>query len=548
MVLVATLAVGCAIPTWRYEPGLKPGAVGDRPQLQAAVLRFTEGRQQIDPSTGKVFLTYVPVLPYVEDDMQMTDEGAKEFARKMNAAPQPEFLTLSSRSFHDELKESEAFEFVDYEPTFRDDYDIVFKGELKSTLTKFRYTSYGLGMAGVLLWLFPLPVGRLQQFYEYEVTASDGTGNAIASVAAKAERIWWAGLYYGLTPEKAYKQFSDMMRETNRKVLEELLPDVDKHLGDDLEAVVAARKQRYYQNMDPGILDFERAASEPGNRQADFQAAYDLKVELLERLRLVERSLSDREQEAKTKAFREEMEQVAAAQRRQMEQAMQQAAAGMAGAAGSMNSLNSLGDMNDFQKAMAIASEVNKVYQESKQLETQAAEQSSELRAQHASLVESHLEKFRNISGTRNEIRSRWLDRYREETPRYRDVSQGRWTAQHGFDVPAPAPVQAAAVQPQVELAEGEGGVLVTSTPSNSDLLINGEFYGMTPTSTLTFPLETQLELEVRHEGYQPFARTLTLRTSNVLRINAALTPVDGTQTDVSQPDAPAPAQIPTVP
>ena len=537
---------GCAIPTWKYKPALSGGQVGERPRIQVAIERFVEGREQIELSNGKIFLSYIPLLPYVDNEMQMTDEGQKQWAQKMNAPPQPEFLTLAGRALYDELRAAKAFGIVDYDPSYSDDYDLTFKGRLTSTRTAFRFTSFGLGMAGVILWLFPFPFSRLQQFYEYELTVTDAGGKEIAKASAGSDFKWWASLYYGIEPKKAYEVFQKVMQEANAKMLAELLPKIDAALGEDLDAVAAERRLRYYRKLDPGLARFADVMS--GEREVmpekfvDYVVAYDLKLALLEGLRLVEREFAEQEQEARTRAFNEEMENIAAAQRLHMQQAMQQAASTMASAAGSMSAMNNVGSMNDFQAAMTAANELNRVGNTMQQMDAQQARLSQESEQRYNAMLQTQFEKFQSISGTRAEVRTQWLERYDDETPRYEEIARGKWSAEYGFDVPASAPV---AATPTVELKEGEGGVLVTSTPAGADLHINGEFFGMTP-SALAFPMGTEIKLEVRREGYAPFERTLKLQTPNVLRIDASLQPMGEGAAGAPPPVVqPAPLTVP---
>jgi hypothetical protein len=115
-----------------------------------------------------MFMTYIPLLPYVRIPYERLDEtsGLHEKRKEQRNQPLPRktepFPSAIAQAIADDLHSSGLFREVLFSgaenPTV--DYDYVLDGELTSTEFDQYATSYMLGMAGVLLWILPIPCGE----------------------------------------------------------------------------------------------------------------------------------------------------------------------------------------------------------------------------------------------------------------------------------------------------------------------------------------------------------------------------------------------------
>jgi hypothetical protein len=74
-------------------------------------------------------------------------------------------------------------------------------------------------------------------------------------------------------------------------------------------------------------------------------------------------------------------------------------------------------------------------------------------------------------------------------------------------------------------LARITGKILVTSTPSGADILINNEPRGRTPTTLTDIDVNSAETIEIRLRGYQPFVKTLEWPATSEITISAKLDP-----------------------
>jgi len=191
IVAVGMLASGCVTPTFTtgYRPG--PQLVPSRQRGTLAVQQFTEARPPREYSTqGKMFMTYIPLLPWVslpferfdEDVALMSDEIKSAGARRPIAPPLREFEYPVSipRAIAEDLAASGLFQDVRYVgggPTT--DYRFVLSGAVQASPLVETATSYGLGFAGVLLWPLALPMQKQTAAVTVALTLTDTTSGAV---------------------------------------------------------------------------------------------------------------------------------------------------------------------------------------------------------------------------------------------------------------------------------------------------------------------------------------------------------------------------------
>ena len=160
------LQPGCtyvASTSLQYSPaGPTPAAPAP---LKLAVVPFKEQRKErfYPSATGRMFLTYIPLIPYVSIPYERLDESLAVAKTERGEIPDPEghFTIAMARMVADDLRQSNYFRDVVFveDPKDTGDADLILAGVLESTEFRLNATSYMLGMAGVLLWLLPIPLG-----------------------------------------------------------------------------------------------------------------------------------------------------------------------------------------------------------------------------------------------------------------------------------------------------------------------------------------------------------------------------------------------------
>ena len=180
LVAVAILAAGCP-PAATLSTGYHVDRMALRPTPhpgRLAVLTLADGRPpRIYTTNGHMFLTYVPLLPYVTADFERLDETVRMNADAMAArgqtrnavvalAPAPPYEEYTypasfARAIADDLAASGIFEDVQFvgDRSF-EGFAYELSGTLLETPMYQTATSYGLGAPGVLLWLLPLPMQK----------------------------------------------------------------------------------------------------------------------------------------------------------------------------------------------------------------------------------------------------------------------------------------------------------------------------------------------------------------------------------------------------
>jgi len=197
--LALLLLSGCQLtPTFTtgYQiPGPIAGTTLDR---SVAVVPFEELRPPREySSAGRTFLTYVPLLPWVSMPFERVDEivrkqseGIEKGGRGMTsgaaqsvAPPFDEYTYPRSfpRAIADDLNASQLFRDVRFvESDEAGGFDYVLRGSVRESPLRGTVTSFGLGMAGVLLWIFPIPMQKTSAGVDVDMTLTEAsTGQVV---------------------------------------------------------------------------------------------------------------------------------------------------------------------------------------------------------------------------------------------------------------------------------------------------------------------------------------------------------------------------------
>lgn len=161
-----------------------------------AIEPFSEER---DPryydKQGRVFLTYVPLLPYVtmrferlDESVRIQSEGVESgsgitMGATQNVAPPFEqyyYPNSFARAVGADIAATGLFQKIEYLAEAEGPHsDYVLRGALKSTPLRMSTTSFGLGMAGVLLWLLPVPMAKTTAEVSLDLTLRDGASGDV---------------------------------------------------------------------------------------------------------------------------------------------------------------------------------------------------------------------------------------------------------------------------------------------------------------------------------------------------------------------------------
>lgn len=200
-VLVGT--TGCTyVPTrsMAYDPidvsatSVRPGGI-----VAVRVLKDVRPERAYPSQLGSMFPTYIPLIPYVRIPHERLDASDEMTLARRGAGYMDEmsFPHLVMEAIADDLRDSRLFDLVVYVGAGQlpPDADFVLNGALRSTEFGVYSTSYGLGMAGVLFWFAPIPIGANAGSVEADLQLSDNEGNSIWSARLEGRRSKWFTLY-----------------------------------------------------------------------------------------------------------------------------------------------------------------------------------------------------------------------------------------------------------------------------------------------------------------------------------------------------------------
>ena len=179
-------------------------------QSSLAVKRFEEARpERLYSTQGRKFLTYIPLLPYVSLPFERLDESIKIQSDKIktsgsgiaagagqNVAPEFEEYTYPAsipRAIAADLDASGLFNKVVYVGTdATDSYRYVLSGQVRESPLQDTVTSYGLGIAGVLLWFLPIPMEKTSASIMVDLLLTDTETNSVVwsdTIKSEVSRI-----------------------------------------------------------------------------------------------------------------------------------------------------------------------------------------------------------------------------------------------------------------------------------------------------------------------------------------------------------------------
>jgi hypothetical protein len=186
---------GCPIsPTFTARYDVPAAAQGGHPGEALAVRRFADERPpRLYTTQGRLFMTYIPLLPYVSLPFERTDENVRLLSEEIGTAgaamktmtvapPFEDYAYPESipRAIAEDLRAHGVFREVRYAgDTVSPGERYVLDGILRATPSRATFTSYGLGMPGVLLWLLPLPLAKATGAVTMDLTLTDQTTDTI---------------------------------------------------------------------------------------------------------------------------------------------------------------------------------------------------------------------------------------------------------------------------------------------------------------------------------------------------------------------------------
>jgi hypothetical protein len=209
------LTTACQLtPTFTTGYHVDPAAVSAPAHRKLAVVSFSEEREpRFYNLAGRVFLTYIPLVPYVtvrferleesvriqSDAIQAGGPGMTRGADQPVAPPFDDYYYPNSfaRAVGEDLAATGLFEKVEYLPESEAKYaDYVLRGALKGTPVRTSYTSFCLGMAGVLLWFLPVPISKTTAEVSLDLSLTDNaSGNVVWQKHLSGELHRYVTLY-----------------------------------------------------------------------------------------------------------------------------------------------------------------------------------------------------------------------------------------------------------------------------------------------------------------------------------------------------------------
>jgi hypothetical protein len=201
VIVMLSLLSGCAYTPTRNFAYTPAPVLSDATQITHGVLvvkKLSEarGERTYPNSTGRLFKTYIPLLPNVSWSYERLDESDVMTQKERTNAVEEvsDFKVSVSKAIADDLKNTGLFKEVRYigDQSIPADADLVLSGDLKGTALDTTYTSYCLGMVGVLLWILPIPLGRTTGHVEATLKLTEPNGKEVWSdqLTGKSKRTY----------------------------------------------------------------------------------------------------------------------------------------------------------------------------------------------------------------------------------------------------------------------------------------------------------------------------------------------------------------------
>jgi len=196
--LAAIVAGGCAYLPNRslaYEPVEIDAPVRPYGTLAVRALREARPPRRYPNLVGNLLLTYLPLIPYIRIPFERLDES-DELHKRIHGllwTDQDAFTHLFAKTIADDLDRSGLFSEVriyGQEPITAP-VDYVLEGSLESSGFDVYASSYGLGIAGLVLWYLPIPMGRQAAHVEIRLRLRNARGEEVWSeqIVGDASRI-----------------------------------------------------------------------------------------------------------------------------------------------------------------------------------------------------------------------------------------------------------------------------------------------------------------------------------------------------------------------
>jgi len=201
--LLMVLTCACAYtPTTSFAYRSIPVETKPRLQPRLIVKPLSEARppRSYPSAFGSMFKTYIPLLPYVRipyerlDETSLLHEERREQRNKGLNRTTEHFTAAIAQAIADDLRSSGLFREVLFSGATGteagDGY--VLEGDLRSTEFDQFATSYMLGMAGVLLWILPVPCGAHAAIVEADLRLKDPQGRIVweDTLSGRGRRIF----------------------------------------------------------------------------------------------------------------------------------------------------------------------------------------------------------------------------------------------------------------------------------------------------------------------------------------------------------------------
>jgi len=201
IIVVLSLLSGCAYTPTRnfaYTPAPVSSNALQKTYGVLVVKNLSEarGERTYPNATGRLFKTYIPFLPNVSMRYERLDESdvMTQEERTNTVEERSDFKVSVSKAIADDLKSTGLFKEVRYigDQPVPSDADLILGGDLKATALDNTYTSYCLGMVGVLLWILPIPMARTTGHVEASLKMTDPSGKEVWSdqLVGKSKRTY----------------------------------------------------------------------------------------------------------------------------------------------------------------------------------------------------------------------------------------------------------------------------------------------------------------------------------------------------------------------
>lgn len=201
VIVALSLLSGCAYTPTRNFAYTPAPVLSDVPQKTHGVLVVknlseARGERTYPNEMGHLFKTYIPLLPNVSMSYERLDESdVMTQEERTNAVEErSDFKVSVSKAIADDLKSTGLFKEVRYigDQPVPSDADLVLSGDLKTTALDTTFTSYCLGMVGVLLWILPIPMARTTGHVEAALKMTEPSGKEVWSdqLAGKSKRTY----------------------------------------------------------------------------------------------------------------------------------------------------------------------------------------------------------------------------------------------------------------------------------------------------------------------------------------------------------------------